>query len=440
MLKQMNMTGAEIRIRDASFPEPFVSGLEYNAPARGPWNIVHTGMILPESHQIYICAQGCLRGVILTAAEMNAMDRMSWVSLCENDFLDGSLEDNVTEGVTDVLNKMKKKPRAVLVFLSCVHLFAGVDAEMIIQELRERFPEIAFTDCYMNPTMRKNGLTPDQLTRRQLYSFLEKTPQNPKSVNIIGNDRATAETSGLVRMIRSNGFELKDITYCKKFDEYLTMSGSFLNITYLPPAKAAGEVLSRRLGQKHIHLPLSYSFSEIRKNYEVLAETLQIPLPDFTGAEEQAVHALKQAKELIGETAVEIDYTATSRPLGLARLLTESGFRVKTVYIDVITGEEQEDFRFLQQNLPDLTLCATVHAKMRFAGKGVRTTEKVLAVGQKAAYFSGTPCFVNMVAGGGLYGFDGIVKLAELMEDAFRNAKDTEKVIQHKGWGCESCL
>ncbi|MBO5689928.1 MAG: hypothetical protein J6S73_08345, partial [Lentisphaeria bacterium] len=64
----------EIAIRDALFPAPFASGLEYSPPARGMWNIVHTGMLIPESHQIFICARGCLRGVILTAAEMNAMD------------------------------------------------------------------------------------------------------------------------------------------------------------------------------------------------------------------------------------------------------------------------------------------------------------------------------------------------------------------------------
>ena len=59
-----------IRISEADAAEIFPSGLEYSAPARGMWNIVHMGMLIPESHQIYVCAQGCLRGVILTAAEM----------------------------------------------------------------------------------------------------------------------------------------------------------------------------------------------------------------------------------------------------------------------------------------------------------------------------------------------------------------------------------
>ena len=70
---------AVVKIKDASFPTPFVSALEYNSPVHGNWNIVHTGMQVPESIQIYVCADNCMRGVVLTAAEMNAVDRFSFV-------------------------------------------------------------------------------------------------------------------------------------------------------------------------------------------------------------------------------------------------------------------------------------------------------------------------------------------------------------------------
>ena len=43
-----------IPIGKASFPSPFVSGLEYASPARGTWNIVHTGMLIPEAHEIFV--------------------------------------------------------------------------------------------------------------------------------------------------------------------------------------------------------------------------------------------------------------------------------------------------------------------------------------------------------------------------------------------------
>ena len=52
---------AVVKIKDASFPTPFVSALEYNSPVHGNWNIVHTGMQVPESIQIYVCADNCMR-------------------------------------------------------------------------------------------------------------------------------------------------------------------------------------------------------------------------------------------------------------------------------------------------------------------------------------------------------------------------------------------
>ncbi len=443
MLKKVGGKGernsAEVAIRDAAFPAPFASGLEYNAPARGPWNIVQTGMLIPQSHQIFACARGCLRGVVLTAAEMNAMDRMSWISVCENDLFDGSLEQNVIDGTTDILRKMETRPPAVLLFISCIHLFNGCDFGMILSELRRRFPDVDFADCYMNPTMRKSGLTPDQLMRRQLYSLLRPARMDGKWINLIGNDRATDESSELVSMIRGAGFGIRDITRCRTYEEYLKMAESAVSITYLPAAVAAGEELERRLGQRHLYLPLSYSEEEIMENYGKLADALGIRAPDLSAAAAGAEKALGDARRVVGDAPVEIDYTSTPRPLGLARLLLEHGFAVRRIYADVFSGEEKSDFVWLQRNAPELAVSATVHPKMRFARRRAQG-EKTLAVGQKAAYFSGTGHFVNIVAGGGMYGFDGIARLAGRMTDAFLHEKDTKTVIQLKGLGCESCL
>ena len=53
-LGELDERGACVTIEEAKFPAPFVSGLEYAAPARGTWNIVEIGMLLPESHQIFV--------------------------------------------------------------------------------------------------------------------------------------------------------------------------------------------------------------------------------------------------------------------------------------------------------------------------------------------------------------------------------------------------
>jgi hypothetical protein len=73
---------------------------------------------------------------------------------------------------------------------------------------------------------------------------------------------------------------------------------------------------------------------------------------------------------------------------------------------------------------------------MRFAP----LAQPILAIGQKAAYFDQTPHFVNMIEGGGLYGFRGLAELAAWMRQAFREEKNIEQTIRRKGLGCESCL
>ena len=104
-----------------------------------------------------------------------------------------------------------------------------------------------------------------------------------------------------------------------------------------------------------------------------------------------------------------------------------------------VTPEEKEAFAWLKEKKPELELRSTVHAKMRLLHEG-HATDKILAIGQKAAWSTGSHYFVNLVQGAGLQGFDGIRRTAELMEEAFLNEKDPKTMIVRKGWGCTSCI
>ena len=216
---EISHEGAEVAIGAARFPAPFVSGLEYASPARGTWNIVHTGMLIPEAHEIFVCAASCLRGVVLTAAEMHAEGRFSTVEVRENNLLDGDMEELLIEGVSDIIEKLPKRPPAVLVYTSCVHHFAGCDLDMMYRELKERYPDIDFTDCYMNPIMRKSGLTPDQIMRSRLYSLLKPRERKEDAVAIIGNNLPTEKNSDLIQWLEANGRKIHEITSCKNYEK-----------------------------------------------------------------------------------------------------------------------------------------------------------------------------------------------------------------------------
>ena len=428
--------GAGLLIRDAKYPSPFVSGLEYSSPARGTWNIVHTGMLIPEAHEIFVCAAGCLRGVVLTAAEMDAMDRFSTVAVREHNLLDGDLEPLIIDGVSDILEKLPKLPPAVLVYTSCVHHFTGCDLDYVYAALRERWPNVDFTDCYMNPIMRKSGLTPDQLMRARLYSLLKPRPIDPEAVAIIGNDLPTDPDSDLMQLLR--GRKVHEITSCKTYSEYQEMAESAYYISYYPAARAGGDILENRLGGRHFYLPFSFDYDEIEDGFSRLAKHLGMSAPDFTGKREACEAALSEALRIIGDRPIAIDYTYCPRPLGLALLLLDAGFRVERVYLDAVTPEEKPAFEALRDRHPDLALFPTVDPQMRFHS-AVEPSE-FLAIGQKAAHFTNTDHFVNVVEGGGMFGYEAILDTLGFMKDAYLHEKDMRRLVQAKGLGCACCL
>ena len=437
----------EVFIKEASFPVPFQPGLEFNSPAHGNWNIVHTGMLVPEAHQIYVCADNCMRGVVLTAAEMNAADRFSFVIVEEKDLLGGNLEDVTIEGVTDVLNRLDKKPKAVLLFTVCLHHFLGSDLDRIYGELEKRFPEIFFMRCFMDPIMQKTGPTPDQKLRLAMYDAVPEREADPRCVTVLGSDFALDEGADICRLLKKNGICLRETPACETWEDYQKLGEGSLILNCYPAGKFGAEKQAERLGRPFLYLPGSFDYGEIQEQEEKLLgmlgqqnnrKTGKINSLDIEKEIRECEEALSHAHQIIGDTPIAVDYLFHPRPLGLTKLLLTHGFQVQSVFLDSISPEEKEVFFWLKENYPELKLISTVRPEMRVRTR--QQSEKILAIGQKAAWFTGSRNFVNMVQGGGLWGFDGIRHTAQLMVEAFHEEKDPEDLIVRKGWGCESCI
>ena len=437
----------EVFIKEASFPVPFQPGLEFNSPAHGNWNIVHTGMLVPEAHQIYVCADNCMRGVVLTAAEMNAADRFSFVIVEEKDLLGGNLEDVTIEGVTDVLNRLDKKPKAVLLFTVCLHHFLGSDLDRIYGELEKRFPEIFFMRCFMDPIMQKTGPTPDQKLRLAMYDAVPEREADPRCVTVLGSDFALDEGADICRLLKKNGIRLRETPACETWEDYQKLGEGSLILNGYPAGKFGTEKQARRLGRPFLYLPGSFDYEEIQEQEEKLLgmleqqnnrKTGEIKGLDIEKEIRECEEALSHAHQIIGDTPIAVDYLFHPRPLGLTKLLLTHKFQVQSVFLDSISPEEKEVFFWLKENYPELKLISTIRPEMRVRTR--QQSEKILAIGQKAAWFTGSRNFVNMVQGGGLWGFDGLRHTAQLMVEAFHEEKDPEDLIVRKGWGCESCI
>ena len=221
MLKHVNRSVIPAAEATASL---FPQKLEFNPPVHENWNIVHIGMQIPEAHQIYICGFNCMRGVVLTAAEMGVQDRFSSVILYEDDVIDGTLWEATRDGIADVLRKLPKLPPCVIVFPVCTHHFAGVDMDSIYSSLEAEFPSVDFIRAFMDPIMQKHGLPPDQRLRKVMYDPLPICEPSPKTVTLLGAEFALEPDSDLRRLLAQNGYTLTELQDCKTYEDYLALS------------------------------------------------------------------------------------------------------------------------------------------------------------------------------------------------------------------------
>lgn len=446
-----NLTGAadnaERRICDCDPEHLFPVGIEYTPPARGTWTIAHTPMLVPGLHEVYVCPDGCLRGVVMSAEEFRGLDRFHVIEVREPDLYNGTLETKIIDGVTSVIQQIRresgKSPDAVMVTTSCIHDLMGLDRDMVFRELTSRFPDIDIVPGWMNCTMRMSYLHYEQVQWRQNYAALHPCDKDPKSVNIIGGSFTLDRQSELVQMLENGGYTVREITLCKTYEEYQKMASSSLNIWNWIMGMEACRDLEERLGQPSLHMPYPWNYGEIRNQLTELSRKTGAPLPDADALEKAAEERLQRLRRKLGDTEIQLDGVAVMLPFQLAELLLDHGFRVTKVYADAVMPEDMEAFKRIAAQYPDLKVSAMINFRLRMRPRDAEARaeaadQRILAIGQRCAYFTGTPYWVDMIQNNGWYGFTGISRLADAMSNAFDHPKDTATQIQIKARGCQA--
>ena len=435
MLNHVNRTVIPARNAEMSL---FPQKLEFNPPVHENWNIVHIGMQIPEAHQIYICGINCMRGVVLTAAEMGAQDRFSSVILYEEDVINGTLWEATRDGIADVLYKLPKLPPCVIVFPVCTHHFAGVDMNSIYASLEDEFPSVSFVRAFMDPIMQKHGLPPDQRLRKVMYDPLPDCEPKSKTVTLLGAEFALEPDSDLRRILALNGYHIIELQDCRTYQDYLALSEGEMFLCVHPNGQYGVSQTAKRLNRPFLYLPMTFDYASIHASLEQLSVILHLSL--FNEAEERNLcdSVMSDVLEVIGHAPVVIDSLFHPRPLELAKFLIVRGFRVTEVFLDAVAPEEEPALCWLMTNAPELKLTSVILPARRVADR--TRPEKTLALGPKAAWFTSTPYFVNMVQGGGIWGYAGIRTLGKWMTEAFLEPKDTRDLVPRKGLGCISCI
>lgn len=423
-------------LKDVTYEYNANGGLLYSTPCRGMWNIVHIAAQVPGSHQVFVCPTSCLRGVVLTTAEMGCMDRLSTITVGEDNILEGDLEERILYGVEKIIETLPHRPRVIFIFTSCIHHFMAANYQRVYKILRKEYEDIDFIDAYMDPIMRKKT-PPIPSLQRQVYRMLQPCMLDEKQVNFIDN-WFHPEWNDLYDHLMKHGIKVKDFASETDYDSYREMNASCMNISFHKFGRTALKDMHLRLKQESMIMRMTYDYDVIDQDMKEISERLHIPpLSDeeIRRFRNETEENIQDTLDLIGNTPISIDASAIDESLSLAYFLIQHGFTVDSIYLDAFT-ESREIFDSLQKKAGNIKIYSAENWNMRIIDRN--TPYKVLGIGQQAAYYNTSPYFVNMIMSAGMYGYQGIRHLMELMREAYRQPKDIASLVQHKGWECEA--
>lgn len=371
----------------------------YCHPYHGGWDVATIALDIPESRILFVCPVSCARIICLNAIRSDYKNRIDVLALTEDDIVSGSYEEKTIEAACQVLETVKPRPRALILYVSCIDAMLGNDHTFQTEEIMARYPDVNCFVLKMCPITRYSGDLPLVALQHDMYAPLPKeTVPKKKIVTFIGSNIAYDPECELIKVISDGGYRPLHIQACDSYEDYLNVRASSLNLGLMPFASSACRMLSERYGTPMIPYFARYDFKSIRETITTVCEKLEIHLPDLDAIEAETISTLSACAEAIGDTELVIDSTATLFPDALRQTLTDCGFKVRRVYADDIN-----------RKAPDIDSGSILMPGMR----SYNANEDVIAIGMVSSSFEGAAKTVDMFYDNGEWGFYGLRKIAE---------------------------
>ena len=314
--------------------------LAYNSPGAEGFGVKRAGLSVPESIMLIVAPGCCGRNTSLISSMPEYKNRFFYLEMSEPDLVTGRHLSKIPDAIREVLEFLrdggKKIPKVVMICITCVDALLGTDMDRVCRKAEDalaggEFEGIKVRPCYMYALTREGRRPPMVHVRQTIYSLLDPMEKDARSVNIIGGF-APLENTELKEYLTLAGIRnIRQISTCKTYEEFLQMASANFNIVIDPEARAAAEDMNKRLNIPYIELTRVYSTDKINSQYKALASVAGIDIVDSAekGEADEAVARLKNAYP---DLKINVGECTNANAFELALSLTRMGFKVGEIY------------------------------------------------------------------------------------------------------------
>ena len=231
-----------------------------------------------------------------------------------------------------------------MICITCVDALLGTDMERVCRKAEER-AGLPVRPCYMYALTREWRKPPMVHVRQSLYSLLEPAKKKGNVVNLLGFFSPLIDDCELYDILHSAGIKtIHEISRCRNFDEYKTMSEANFNLVLHQEARAAAEDFHERLKIPFIELRRLYQTDKIENQYQAFGSVLGVTF-DTTAYRKAAEQAVENFRKVCPDASFAVGECMNGDPFELALALLKYGFKVPEIYGTITV----ENFVYMKQ-------------------------------------------------------------------------------------------
>ena len=393
--------------------------LAYNSPGAEGFGVKRAGLAIPGSVMLLAAPGCCGRNTSLVSSLPAYRDRFFYLNMDETDIVTGRHLSKIPAAVEEVVGCLETRPSLVMICITCVDALLGTDMERVCRRAEERVG-LPVRPCYMYALTREGRRPPMVHVRQSLYSLLEPKKKRGTSANLLGFFAPVSPDCELFSYLRAAGLKnLRQISTCQSFDEFLLMAEANFNLVLHPEARAAAADLRERLGIASVELSRVYQIDRVRAQYQALGRVLGVTFDD--GADYDAARAAAGDFRARWPGAVfSVGECMNGDPFELALALTRYGFSVAEVFC-TIHGENFPWLRLLGRESPDTVIYANTDPGMLFYDPALHPV--TIAVGKDARWYHPECAGIAWNEDIQPFGYAGVRALFRALEDALSHTE-----------------
>lgn len=419
-------------------PEELLSGrnlvysspatLAYNSPGAEGFGVKRAGLSVPESIMLIVAPGCCGRNTSLISSMPEYKNRFFYLEMSEPDLVTGRHLNKIPDAIKEVLEFLrdngKKIPKVVMICITCVDALLGTDMDRVCRKAEEaliggEFDGIKVRPCYMYALTREGRRPPMVHVRQTIYSLLEPMEKDARSVNIIGGF-APLENTELKEYLTLAGIRnIRQISTCGTYEEFLKMASANFNIVIDPEARAAAEDMNKRLNIPYIELTRVYSSGKISSQYKALASVAGIDIDD-SAEKAEADEAVARLKNVYPDLKINVGECTNANAFELALSLARMGFKVGEIYA-TLAPENYVYVKNLALLSPDTKIYCNMEPTMLYYK--ISQSDADVTIGKDAKFYC--PDIPNVAWNQDTrpFGYQGIRDLMDKIFESMKEAK-----------------